>query len=74
MTPGQWARIKEVFGVALETPEPERAAFLDEAWAADASLPQEVERLLAGQGGSDLASPAAEILDHVARPTLAAAA
>ena len=29
MTPQRWARIKEIFGPALETPESERPAFLE---------------------------------------------
>ncbi len=72
MTPERWARIKEVFGAALEKPESERAAFLDEACAADASLRQEVELLLAGHDGSELASPVAGMLMPAAAPTLAA--
>jgi predicted Ser/Thr protein kinase len=47
VTPARWARIKEVFGAASERPEAERAAFLDEACAADESLRREVEALLA---------------------------
>ncbi len=46
MTAERWARIKEVFGAALELPENERQAFLEQACAADSSVRREVERLL----------------------------
>jgi serine/threonine protein kinase len=45
-TPQQWNKIKEIFGAALERPPAERAPFLDEACARDASLRVEVESLL----------------------------
>ena len=59
MTPERWARIKEVFSAALETPEPERPRFLESACGGDADLRAEVERMLAGNEGPSLLSPAA---------------
>ncbi|MEK7403663.1 MAG: protein kinase [Acidobacteriota bacterium] len=53
MTPERWARIKEVFGAALEKPEA-----LDELCGGDAELRHEVERLLAEKDGT-LQSPVA---------------
>ncbi len=53
MTPERWARMKEVFGAALERPEA-----LDEMCGDDAALRQEVEKLLAAQSGT-LKSPVA---------------
>ena len=47
MTPERWQRLKELFGGAVDLGDPERAAFLDEACAGDASLRAEVEVLLA---------------------------
>jgi len=47
MTPERWARIKGVFGRALERPESPHALCGE-----DAALRQEVERLLATQGSS----------------------
>jgi eukaryotic-like serine/threonine-protein kinase len=72
MTPERWARIKEIFRPALEMPETERRVFLDEACAADASLRDEVERLLAKEDAPSLVSPAAELLRQAAAPTLIA--
>jgi serine/threonine protein kinase/Tol biopolymer transport system component len=71
MTPERWARIKEIFGAALEKPEGERAAFLDDACGTDTSLRREVQRLLAEQGGKDLESPVVGILRQAAAPSLA---
>jgi len=59
MTPQRWTRMKEIFGAALEQPEGKRAAFLDSACGGDAELRAEVERLLAGNEGPSLQSPAA---------------
>lgn len=56
MSPERWARIKSVFGEAIETPEPERAALLDRTCGSDPDLRREVERLLAAEG-STLESP-----------------
>ena len=58
MTPRRWSRIKEVFGVALEMPKPERPAFLDSACGGDAELRAEVERLLTESDAARLPSPA----------------
>ncbi len=51
MTPERWARIKEVFGAALERPE-----VLEELCGGDSELRQEVGKLLAAQSGT-LKSP-----------------
>jgi dienelactone hydrolase/predicted Ser/Thr protein kinase len=40
--------MREIFGAAVETPEPERPRFLDSACGGDADLRSEVERMLAG--------------------------
>jgi len=53
MTPERWARIKEIFGAALERPEA-----LGEMCGGDAELRQEVEKLLAEKSGT-LKSPVA---------------
>jgi eukaryotic-like serine/threonine-protein kinase len=62
MTPQRWARIKDVFGEAFERPEAEQAAFLDSAYAGDAELRAEVERLLQESDGESLHSPASAFL------------
>ena len=41
-----WERAKEIFGQAMERPDEERAAFVEEACAADTSLREQVEALL----------------------------
>lgn len=64
MTPEEWARVKEVVGDALERPEPERAAFLDQACGPDTRLRAEVDRLLAAQETGSLESPVAGALDR----------
>jgi tRNA A-37 threonylcarbamoyl transferase component Bud32 len=46
VTPERWAEVKAVVGVAMDTPRPERAAFLDGACGADAAMRREVESLL----------------------------
>ncbi|MGA2269891.1 MAG: protein kinase [Bryobacteraceae bacterium] len=66
MTPQRWTRIKEVFGTALETPEPERPAFLDSACGRDAELRADVERLLAESDAASLHSPASGFLNAAA--------
>jgi len=53
MTPERWARIKEVFGAALDRPDA-----LEELCGGDAELRQEVEKLLAEKSGT-LRSPMA---------------
>ena len=58
---------KEIFLAAIEKAEPaERAAFLDEACAGDASLREKVEELLRAhyQPGSFLEKPAAVLRSH----------
>ncbi|HEY3243209.1 MAG TPA: serine/threonine-protein kinase, partial [Phycisphaerae bacterium] len=44
-------RVKPIFGMALELPETERAAFLERACGGDAALRREVEELLAAHAG-----------------------
>ena len=48
MTPERWQQIKAVLDRALELAPGERSALLDRACAADQSLRNEVEELLAG--------------------------
>jgi serine/threonine protein kinase len=57
VTPERWSRLREVFGAALETPEPERSQFLESACEGDSELRMEVERLLAGNQESSWQSP-----------------
>lgn len=45
-SPERWATITDLLGEALERPEKERGAFLDQACESDATLRQEVESLL----------------------------
>jgi eukaryotic-like serine/threonine-protein kinase len=63
MTPEHWARLQEILGAALEKSEAERRAFLDGACGANASLREEVERMLAceSEAGGFLESPAVEV-------------
>jgi Tol biopolymer transport system component/serine/threonine protein kinase len=65
VTPQRWARIKEVFGPALETPKADRPAFLDSACGSDVELRAELERLLAESDGTNtsLHSPANDFLN-----------
>ena len=60
MATPRWLRVKDVFQGALIRPAHERAAFLDEACAADAELRREVESLLASheEAGRFLSEPA----------------
>ena len=62
MTPERWSRIKELFSAALETPESERARFLESACGGDVELRAEVERMLAGNEEASWQSPAAKLL------------
>ena len=62
MTPERWSQIKELFSAALETPESERARFLESACGGDAELCAEVERMLAGNEEASWQSPAAKLL------------
>ena len=50
MNADRWREIERLCQAALERPESERAAFLDQACAGDAALRDEVKSLLA-QGG-----------------------
>jgi dienelactone hydrolase/predicted Ser/Thr protein kinase len=61
VTPQRWSQIREVFGTALETPEPERSRFLESACGEDMDLRAEVERLLAGNEEPSWQSPAAKL-------------
>lgn len=69
MTPERWARIKGIFGEAIETPEPERTALLERSCGSDPGLRQEVERLLAAEG-STLESPVFGALAQLTPPEL----
>ena len=57
MTPERWARMKELYHLALELPENQRNAFLAAACGADISARQGVHQLLAEP--ADLPSPVA---------------
>jgi serine/threonine protein kinase len=46
-TPGQWLKVKEIVGAALEYQQSERGAFLDTACSEDEQLRAEVESLIA---------------------------
>jgi serine/threonine protein kinase len=63
MDPDRWREIERLCQAALERPESERAAFLDQACAGDAALRDEVKSLLAqgGHGASFIESPALEV-------------
>jgi len=60
MTPERWQKIKPIFAAALQRAPADRAAFLSQACADDASLQNEVEKLLAQheKDGSFIDSPA----------------
>jgi eukaryotic-like serine/threonine-protein kinase len=64
MTPERWQRIKALLESALERAPRERAAFLKEACAADSSLQNQVESLIASheQAGGFIESPAFELM------------
>jgi Tol biopolymer transport system component len=62
VTPGRWARLKEIFGEALEASEAERPRILEAACGGDAGLRMEVERMLAGNADGSWQSPAANLL------------
>jgi Tol biopolymer transport system component/predicted Ser/Thr protein kinase len=64
MTPERWARIKEVFGAAVELPVEERPAFLEQACGSHPSLREEIERLLTAER-EPLENP---LLDSLAQP------
>jgi tetratricopeptide (TPR) repeat protein len=67
MTPASWARMKEIFLAARKKPQGEREAFLSDA-CSDASLRQEVRRLLAAEDQPRLESPVAGMLATPALP------
>jgi Tol biopolymer transport system component/predicted Ser/Thr protein kinase len=62
MTPDRWARIKVIFGAALEKPPGERGAYLDSACGGDVALRGEAEKLLAESDEASLRSPAADLV------------
>src|SRR5215472_16343516 len=64
MTPGRWARIKEILGTALELPDAERAGFLKLTCGSDSSLREEVERLLETERES-LENPMLDALERM---------
>jgi tetratricopeptide (TPR) repeat protein len=67
MTDTPYSRAKEIFLSALERPEAERTAFVQEAAAGDLGLLSEVESLLGYHGGMGSGS-AADALDTLASP------
>jgi serine/threonine protein kinase len=69
MSPERWARIKEIFGDALDVPEPQRPAFLDESCGSDAAMRQEIERLLEAERGP-LESPVPGAVAQLTPPDL----
>lgn len=52
-SPVRWATIERIFHAALERPPDERASFLDQACGDDPTLRQEVDSLLAADGGTE---------------------
>ncbi len=64
MTPEQWARVKEVFGAALEQEPDKRRAFVATAAAGDNAVRAEVERLL------DAERQSADFMERPAGATL----
>ncbi|RPI10027.1 MAG: serine/threonine-protein kinase, partial [Acidobacteriales bacterium] len=70
MTPERWARIKEVFGAALDLRADQRPAFLQETCADDSELRQEVDRLLKVDTGT-FDSPVWGVLQQLPLPELA---
>src|SRR6516164_2888510 len=67
MTPARWARMKEIFSAAMEKPPDQRAAFLNET-CADASLREDLWRLLEAEGQPSLGSPVADMLSPPVLP------
>jgi serine/threonine protein kinase len=60
MTPERWQQVKELLGPALELDPAKRTDYLDKACGSDASLREELERLLAAEkkaGGDFLNDP-----------------
>ena len=69
MTPARWAQMKEIFSAAQEKPVSEREAFLNDV-CADASLREEVRKLLEAEDRPALESPVAGMLAAPARPAV----
>jgi Tol biopolymer transport system component len=63
VTPDRWEKIEQLYHAALERPERERAAFLQQVCAGDETLRREVESLLTQetQPGGLLESPAIQL-------------
>ena len=63
MDANRWREIERVFHAALERPENQRVAFLDQACAGDVALRDEVGSMLAQgeHGASFIESPALEV-------------
>src|ERR671922_484558 len=53
MEPERWKRIEELYHAALERPDTERAAFVQQACDGDHELRQEITSLLAFQNAAD---------------------
>jgi serine/threonine protein kinase/Tol biopolymer transport system component len=62
MTPERWARMKEIFGAALEMPEAERDTYLAFECGQDTELRSVIERLLVNEQNPDLRSPVSGML------------
>lgn len=60
MTPERWTQIKRIVAHALELPQPERYAYVEQACAGDPELRAEVDSLLHAADGSD-SFPAARV-------------
>jgi serine/threonine protein kinase len=54
MTPERWRQVERLYHAALKRDTAERDAYLEQACAGDGSLRNEVESLLAHNGGSGL--------------------
>lgn len=67
MNPDRWQEIERLYHAALERPESQRGAFLEEACGDDSALRDEVESLLAeGEHGANfIESPALEVAAKV---------
>ena len=59
MTPERWSQLREIFGEALELPEPDRSELLQSACRGDLGLRSELERLLAESSATSWQSPVA---------------
>ncbi|HLJ48250.1 MAG TPA: protein kinase [Bryobacteraceae bacterium] len=69
MTPARWARIKEIFGDAMDVPQEQRPAFLDRSCGPDTALRQEIEALLHAEKDT-LESPVPGVLSQATDPDL----